>query len=245
MSNLIQLPVHVTELKRPERPVLKCHKCGSTSHLASTFTKKTNINKAQFIEEIQSTEEKEESYLDSAVSEDTPVEECPIENITAFYEVTEVHTHLPQYSEDCHNLMNIQNSRMCKAKPSRGKGYISGASCITSILINNIEARVNLDTGAFCSCVGKDYLQAILPGWNNHILPIEGVQCSSASNNMYPLEILDTNIAFPHPEGSVSMKTEIVVMENCTSHHIIIENDYLNIYGIDINNHKDRYFTIG
>ena len=41
------------------------------------------------------------------------------------------------------------------------------------------------------------------------------------------------------------MKTEIVVMDNCTSQHIILGNDYLNIYGIDINNHKDRYFTIG
>ncbi|MBW0463981.1 hypothetical protein O181_003696 [Austropuccinia psidii MF-1] len=52
--------------KRPERPVLKCHKCGSTSHLANTCTKKANIN------EVQCTEEKEESDLDSAVSEETP-----------------------------------------------------------------------------------------------------------------------------------------------------------------------------
>ncbi|MBW0500997.1 hypothetical protein O181_040712 [Austropuccinia psidii MF-1] len=34
-------------------------------------------------------------------------------------------------------------------------------------------------------------------------------------------------------------------MENCTSPHIILGNDYLNIYGIDFNNHKDRYFKIG
>ncbi|MBW0587048.1 hypothetical protein O181_126763 [Austropuccinia psidii MF-1] len=34
-------------------------------------------------------------------------------------------------------------------------------------------------------------------------------------------------------------------MNNCTSQHFILGNDYLNIYGIDINNHKDRYFTIG
>ncbi|MBW0533687.1 hypothetical protein O181_073402 [Austropuccinia psidii MF-1] len=62
---------------------------------------------------------------------------------------------------------------------------------------------------------------------------------------MYPLGILDTNLVFPHPAGSIRVKTEIVVMDNCTSQHIILGNDYLNIYGIDINNHKDRYFTIG
>ncbi|MBW0521527.1 hypothetical protein O181_061242 [Austropuccinia psidii MF-1] len=62
---------------------------------------------------------------------------------------------------------------------------------------------------------------------------------------MYHLGILETNIVFPHPAGSIRMKKEIVVMDNCTSQHIILRNDYLNIYGIDINNHKDRYFTIG
>ncbi|MBW0508397.1 hypothetical protein O181_048112 [Austropuccinia psidii MF-1] len=168
-----------------------------------------------------------------------------MENITDLFEVTEVHTHLPQYSKDCHNLINMQDARICKTKPTRGKGYTSGASYITSILINDIEARINLDTWAFCTCVGKDYQQAILPGWMNHVLKIEDVQFSSSSNNMYPLGILDTNLVLPHAAGSVRMKTEIVVMENCTSQHIILGNYYLNIYGIDINNHKDRYFTIG
>ncbi|MBW0557424.1 hypothetical protein O181_097139 [Austropuccinia psidii MF-1] len=151
------------EDRKPEKPVSKCHKCGSTSHLGNTCTKKTKINEFQVIEEVQCTEEKEESYLESAVSEDTPVEDYPIENITAFFEVTKVHTHLPQYSEDFYNLINIQDARMCKTKPSRGKGYTAGASCITSILMNDIEAKVNLDKGAFCTCVGKDYIQAILP----------------------------------------------------------------------------------
>ncbi|MBW0590840.1 hypothetical protein O181_130555 [Austropuccinia psidii MF-1] len=38
------------EDKRPEIPVLKCNKCGSTSNLANTFTKKTKINETQVIE---------------------------------------------------------------------------------------------------------------------------------------------------------------------------------------------------
>ncbi|MBW0531199.1 hypothetical protein O181_070914 [Austropuccinia psidii MF-1] len=186
------------EDKRPARPISKFHKCGSTSNLAKTCTKKKNINEVKVIEEVKCTEEKDEYHLDSAVSEDTPVEEYPIKNITAFFEFTEVHIHLPQYSEDFHNLINIQDARMCKTKPARGKRYTAGASCITSILIDNTEAKVNLNTGEFCTCVGKDYLQAILPGWKNNLLPIEGVQFSSASNNMHPLGILDTNLVFPH-----------------------------------------------
>ncbi|MBW0567672.1 hypothetical protein O181_107387 [Austropuccinia psidii MF-1] len=89
------------EDRRPEKPVLKCHKCGITSNLAKNCTKKAKINEVQVIEGIQCNEEKEESDQDSAVSEDTPVEDYPIEKITAFLEVTEVHTHFPQHSEDC------------------------------------------------------------------------------------------------------------------------------------------------
>ncbi|MBW0547475.1 hypothetical protein O181_087190 [Austropuccinia psidii MF-1] len=96
------------------------------TRIANSCTKKTEINEVKIIEEVQCTKEKDKSDLDSAVSEDTPVDSYPIENITASFEVTEVHTHLPEYSEECHNLINIQDARMCKTKPSRGKGYTAG-----------------------------------------------------------------------------------------------------------------------
>ncbi|MBW0548775.1 hypothetical protein O181_088490 [Austropuccinia psidii MF-1] len=63
------------EDKWPERAFLECNKCGSTSHLAKPCTKKTKINEVKIIKEVQCTEEKEESDLDSAVSEDIPVED--------------------------------------------------------------------------------------------------------------------------------------------------------------------------
>ncbi|MBW0514578.1 hypothetical protein O181_054293 [Austropuccinia psidii MF-1] len=53
------------EDRRPETTVFKCHKCGRTSHLANTCTKKTEINEVKVIQEVQCTEEKEESDLDS------------------------------------------------------------------------------------------------------------------------------------------------------------------------------------
>ncbi|MBW0557715.1 hypothetical protein O181_097430 [Austropuccinia psidii MF-1] len=134
---------------------------------------------------------------------------------------------------------------MCKTKPGRGKCYTSGASFLTSILINNVEAKVDLDIGALCTCLGKDYLQVILPEWKNHLLPLEDVKFSSSIINMYPLVILRTNIVFRHPSGSVRMKNKIVVMDNCISQHITLGNDYLRIYRIEINNHEDSCFTIG
>ncbi|MBW0516316.1 hypothetical protein O181_056031 [Austropuccinia psidii MF-1] len=43
------------EDRKAEKPVLKCQKCESSSHLANTCTKKTKINKGQVIEEAQCT----------------------------------------------------------------------------------------------------------------------------------------------------------------------------------------------
>ncbi|MBW0548510.1 hypothetical protein O181_088225 [Austropuccinia psidii MF-1] len=47
---------------------------------------------------------------------------------------------------------------MQKTKPARGKGYIAGSSCITNIVRHHREAKIHLDLGTFCTCVGNDYL---------------------------------------------------------------------------------------
>ncbi|MBW0541392.1 hypothetical protein O181_081107 [Austropuccinia psidii MF-1] len=112
-------------------------------------------------------------------------------------------------------------------------------------VINNKEAKIHLDSGAFCTCVGKDYLGMIYTNFQENLMLIEGIKLRSSSKDMHPLGILEAEIIFPHPAGSISLKFEFVVMINFTSQHFILGNYYLNIYGIDINNNKDRYFTIG
>ncbi|MBW0500759.1 hypothetical protein O181_040474 [Austropuccinia psidii MF-1] len=62
---------------------------------------------------------------------------------------------------------------------------------------------------------------------------------------MKPPGIIDLTLLFPNPSQFIRLKVELVLMENCTSNHFMLGNDYLSIYGIDISNQKDRYFTIG
>ncbi|MBW0515378.1 hypothetical protein O181_055093 [Austropuccinia psidii MF-1] len=143
------------------------------------------------------------------------------------------------------DLIHVQDARIQKTKPSRGKGYTGGASFITNIVINNREAKLHLDLGAFCTCVGKHYLDRIYTNWKESLMSIGGIKFSSSSQDMHPLGIFEAPIIFPHPAGSIRLEVEFVVMNNCTSQHFILGNNYLNIYGIDINNHKDKYFTIG
>ncbi|MBW0503576.1 hypothetical protein O181_043291 [Austropuccinia psidii MF-1] len=142
------------------------------------------------------------------------------------------------------HLIHLKDAKMHKAKPSRGKGYTAGSSCITHIVIKNKEAKIHLDSGSFCTCVGKHYLGMISTNWQERLIPIEGIKFSSASQDMHPLGIFEAGMIFPHPAGGIRLKVEFVVMNNCTSQHLRLGNDYLNIYGIDSNNHKHRYFTI-
>ncbi|MBW0535758.1 hypothetical protein O181_075473 [Austropuccinia psidii MF-1] len=143
------------------------------------------------------------------------------------------------------DLIHVQDAKMQKTKLARGEGYMAGSSCITNTVIKNKEGKIHLDSGAFCTCVGKDYLEIIYTNWKETLMPIEGIKFISASQDMHPLGILEAEMIFSNPEGSIILKAEFVVMNNCNSQHFILGNDYLNIYAIDINNHKDRYLTIG
>ncbi|MBW0500675.1 hypothetical protein O181_040390 [Austropuccinia psidii MF-1] len=142
------------------------------------------------------------------------------------------------------DLIHVQDAKMQRTKPDRGNVYTDGSSCITNIVINSKEAKINLDSGAFCTFFEKNYLKKIYTNQQYQLIPIEGINISSSSQNMLPLGIFEAEMIFPHPAGSIRLKAEFVVMNNCTSQHFILGNYYLNIYGIDINNHKDRYFTI-
>ncbi|MBW0473591.1 hypothetical protein O181_013306 [Austropuccinia psidii MF-1] len=97
------------------------------------------------------------------------------------------------------DLIHVKGAKMKKAKPSRGKDYTAQASCITNIVINNREAKLNLDSGAFCTCVGKDYIDRIYTNWKESLMPIEGIKFSSATQDMHPLDIFEAAMIFPQP----------------------------------------------
>ncbi|MBW0473169.1 hypothetical protein O181_012884 [Austropuccinia psidii MF-1] len=48
-----EVPKTSRDDRGPQKPVLKCHKCGRISNSANTCTKKTTINQVQVIKEAQ------------------------------------------------------------------------------------------------------------------------------------------------------------------------------------------------
>ncbi|MBW0506513.1 hypothetical protein O181_046228 [Austropuccinia psidii MF-1] len=139
----------------------------------------------------------------------------------------------------------MQDEQLMKTKPNRGKGYTAGNSCITEVVIDNKRTKPLLDPGAFCSCVGKSFLKTYVPNFEYQLLPIDGIKFNSASNPMKALGIFETNVIFPPINGNLRITVKFVVMENCSSNHFILGNDYLIMCGRDLHKNKDRYFTIG
>ncbi|MBW0527135.1 hypothetical protein O181_066850 [Austropuccinia psidii MF-1] len=155
------------------------------------------------------------------------------------------YSHLPQLSNGQLDLSKIQDAQLTKTNPNRGKGYTAGNSYITEVVIDEKPTKLLLDPADICSCVGKSFLKTCVPNFEDQFLPIDGIEFNSASNPMKALGIFETTVIFPHINGNLRITVEFVFMENCSSTHFILENDYLIMYGIDLHNHKDRYFTIG
>ncbi|MBW0477252.1 hypothetical protein O181_016967 [Austropuccinia psidii MF-1] len=156
--------------KRQNREPLKCHKCGSTSHLADTCPKKKRINEIE-IEKTEDIKETNDVSVNESDSEPSEEEELPdqlsIENINVCFGLTAFHTHLPKYSDEFMDLIHVKDAKIQKTKPARGKGYTAGSSCITNIVIENKEAKITFYPGVFCTCVGKNYLENISTNWKN------------------------------------------------------------------------------
>ncbi|MBW0586609.1 hypothetical protein O181_126324 [Austropuccinia psidii MF-1] len=153
---------------------IKFHKCGGIGHLANRCLKKARINE---IVETESHNDKEEEYdseketeeSETSESDDINIINAQINNIDIIYEVLDVNSNLPQVQTSDRNLTNVQDAKTYRAKPAEGMGYTAGKSSISIVMVDNQEAKVNLDTGAYCTCVGKSYLRTIVPDWKEKL----------------------------------------------------------------------------
>ncbi|KAH9442390.1 hypothetical protein Pst134EB_028644 [Puccinia striiformis f. sp. tritici] len=153
--------------------------------------------------------------------------------------------HQPQtWSTDC-QTSHVEDARLMRCKPDKGKAHLLGTQNLTNVLIEGKEYTCLLDSGASCSIISQKLLQTILPSWKEQLMPILQAKFHSCSDQLLPLGVIDLPLIFPHTKGSVRVQTEFVVMQNARMNYIIVGNDYLSLYGFDINNSKDRYFTIG
>ncbi|MBW0584717.1 hypothetical protein O181_124432 [Austropuccinia psidii MF-1] len=198
---------------------IKCHKYGGIGHSANNCLKKAKINE---IVETEDQNEKEEESDTEKETEDSETSEsdviniinAQINNINIIYEVLDVNSNLPQVGTSDTQLTNLQDAKVYRIKPLKGMQFTAGKSSIIIVMVDNQEARVSLDTGAYCACVGQSYLKTIVPYWQEKRIPIQGVKFDNAGESMKPLGIIDLTLIFPHPFQWVRINIEFVLMDN-------------------------------
>ncbi|MBW0539467.1 hypothetical protein O181_079182 [Austropuccinia psidii MF-1] len=121
-------------IPKPNKPhdkvPLQSHKCGSKSHLANTCPKKTRINEIEI--EKDDTKETKDVSVHESDSEPSEEEELPDE-ISVSFEVTEVHTHLPHYSDECMDLIHVQDSKL--QKPNQPEAKVIQLDNLVSLIL--------------------------------------------------------------------------------------------------------------
>ncbi|MBW0557279.1 hypothetical protein O181_096994 [Austropuccinia psidii MF-1] len=146
--------------------IRKCHICHSTTHLANTCPKRGKvkeiyIEKEPNVDKDDNIIEENPDYESSIFSESLK----DMENINATFDIMKSYSHLPQLNNSQLDLSKIQDSQLMKTKPNRAKGYTSGDSCITEVVIDNKPTEPLLDPRAICSCVGKSFLKTCVPNF--------------------------------------------------------------------------------
>ncbi|MBW0503938.1 hypothetical protein O181_043653 [Austropuccinia psidii MF-1] len=164
----------------------KCHKCGGIGHLANNCLKKEKINEIVETDDPNYKEEESDSgkyTKESETSESNEIDiiNVQINNFNLIYKVLDVNSNLSQVGTSDTSLKNIQDVKLYSTKPEKGMGCTSGKSSISIVMVEKQEEKVTLDTGAYCTCVGKSYLDSIVPDWKQKLIPIQQVKFSSSS----------------------------------------------------------------
>jgi hypothetical protein len=170
--------------------------------------------------------------------------ECEIDHEISIAEI-QAETHQPQSWDSSCQSSHVEDARLMKCKPDKGKAHLTGKSNLTTVLIKDKEHSCLLDSGASCSIVSQDLLNMILPAWREVLMPINHAKFHSCSDQLEPLGIVEMPLIFPHTRGSVRIIAEFVVMKNARINYLILGNDYMSLYGFDITNSRERFFTIG
>ncbi|MBW0465208.1 hypothetical protein O181_004923 [Austropuccinia psidii MF-1] len=204
---------------KSEDMIRKCHIFQSTTHLSNAYPRKRKINEIDIEKEpdVENSDHKSSIFFESSRD---------IENINSNFDIMKSYSHLEQLSNGQLDLVKIQDAQLMKTKPNRGNSYTSVNSCITEVVADNKPTKCFLEPGAFCSCFVNCDLKACVPNFDDQLLPIDGIKFNSAINTIKALGILETTAIFPHINGNLRITVKFVFMENFSSTHFILGNDY-------------------
>ena len=106
------------------------------------------------------------------------------------------------------------------------KAQFSCKQCFTYILIEEKLCSCLIYISAFCSIVGKRFLEKMGINHEDKSMKMSSAKIKSCTSSMTPLGILPFDILFTHKRESISMSIEFIVMQDYMSSYCIIGNDW-------------------
>ncbi|KNZ48453.1 uncharacterized protein VP01_5661g1 [Puccinia sorghi] len=163
----------------------KCYTCQKIGHTSATCTqKRKNVNQVDAREEISEPDKEDEESVHE-FEEESSLSEMSNNIIQVDLDIADVvcDHHLPQ--------------------EWKGKGYTAGNSNLTTVILNEQEAEMLLDSGGFCSIVPKTYLQKLHQDFRDSLLTAGKVKLNSSSSAMKRVGIFPCFLIIPHPTGGI------------------------------------------
>ncbi|MBW0537770.1 hypothetical protein O181_077485, partial [Austropuccinia psidii MF-1] len=146
------------EIKRPKNHLSR--KINQEKLSSPIHPKVMSKESATIVEDHNDKEEESDSEKDTEESEtferyEMNIINAEINNIELIYEVLDVNSNLPQVGTSDTSLTNLQDAKLYRTKPAKGMEYTAGKSSISIVMVENQQAKVSLDTGAYCTCVAE------------------------------------------------------------------------------------------
>ncbi|MBW0493927.1 hypothetical protein O181_033642 [Austropuccinia psidii MF-1] len=114
-----------------------------------------------------------------------------------------------------------------------------------TVCIDNAQHPLIIESGAHCSIVARNYQDSHFSNWDNQLLPTKANNFKSASGKLNSIGTIIKEIIIPHSRGNIRLNPEVFVLYDAHIQGFFLGTDYQRMYGIYIDNSRNRNITIG
>ncbi|MBW0566271.1 hypothetical protein O181_105986 [Austropuccinia psidii MF-1] len=112
--------------------------------------------------------------------------------------------------------------------------YIHGKATTITILIENAQHPLIIESGADCSIMAGNYLHHNFPNWEKQLLPTKAKNFKSVSGKMTSIGTIIKGIILADRNGNIRLNPVFAVLEDAHIQGILLGKDYQRMYAIDI-----------
>ncbi|MBW0533176.1 hypothetical protein O181_072891 [Austropuccinia psidii MF-1] len=114
-----------------------------------------------------------------------------------------------------------------------------------TVCIDNSQHTFIIDSCEHFSIVSREYLENHFPNWEKKLFPTKKKSFKSVSGKMKSISTILKEIIIHHRKDNIRLNPEFLVLEDSQIQGFLLGVDYQRMYGIDIQNSKNRHITIG